>query len=156
MALVLVGMMFLVPAITDKVLGTTNNHVWDYGKYQLKCCMEHLKDGGFLTHPNVNNQGTIFWSTAGLNLIGPENGYVTASIKFNNKTGTANFGWNNPTVGANSCVVNIDSPLTGLLKPSCFIEQGSSPQVFYCINGALTAPYKACSVSHNNTPIKSK
>ena len=33
-ALVLVGMMFLVPAITDKAMGETHAQVPDYGKYQ--------------------------------------------------------------------------------------------------------------------------
>jgi hypothetical protein len=152
-------MIFLIPAITEKALGTTKNWVWDYGKYQLKCCMEHLQEGQFVTHPTVNNQGTIYWSTQGKSLVGPENGYVTASIKFNNETAAANFGWSNPpsgTMGSNSCVVNIDPPLKGILKPSCFIEQGSIPNAFYCINGALTYPYHSCSVSQSNTPPKSK
>jgi len=158
-ALILVGMMFLIPAITDKALGLTNNFVWDYGKYQLKCCTEHLKEGQFVTHPTIDKQDTITWSTQGKSLVGTESGYVTASIKFENKTATANFGWYNPPTGSihsEACEVNIDPPLTGILKPSCFIEQGSYPNAFYCINGALTASHHACSVSQSNTPPKSK
>ena len=127
----------------------------DLGKYKVQCCVEHLREGQFVTHPTVNNQGTIYWSTQGKSLVGPENGYVTASIKFENKTAAAKFGWSNPGSGDNSCVVNIDAPLKGILKPSCFIEQGSNVAAYYCINGATTLSY-TCSFGHNNTPPKSK
>jgi len=117
--------------------------------------VEHLREGQFVTHPTANNQGTISWSTQGKPVGGNENGYITATIKFGNKTAAANFGWNNPTFGPLGCKVNIDPPLTGILKPSCIIENGITAYAFYCIDGTPLRPhgspdYNACSVSHNN------
>jgi len=157
---VLVSMiMFLVPAITDKVMGLTSHYVWDYGKYQGQCCTSHLLKGKIDGSPRVMGKGLdahIYWKTTSSSLIaGPEAGYVTATIKFENKTAAAKFGWSNPGSGPNSCVVNIDAPLKEILKPSCFIGQGTVANAHYCINGANPLS-QICSVSHNNTPPKSK
>ena len=51
-ALVPVGMMFLVPAITEKAMGETHAQVPDYGHYQnyddpKACCSSHLDAGQF-------------------------------------------------------------------------------------------------------------
>jgi len=160
-ALVLVGMMFLIPVITDKALGLTDHYVIDYGKYKGDCCTSHLENGKgkIVAPPVLVVQGPdthIYWrTTSSTGITGPEAGYVTASIKFENKTAAAKFGWSNPGSGENSCVVNIDAPLKGILKPSCFIEQGSNVAAYYCINGATTLSY-TCSFGHNNTPPKSK
>ena len=83
----------------------------DYGKYKGDCCISHLKNGkGRIVAPPVlvvqGPDSHIFWETASsTGIIGPEAGYVTATIKFENKTAAAKFGWNNPTSGENSCVV---------------------------------------------------
>jgi len=165
LALVLVGMMFLVPTITDKALGMTFNQVLDYGKYKVSCCTYHLDRGVINEGPKLIKGDQIYWETKGSNGIipsGPEAGYVTAFIKFENKTAEAHFGWSNPGSGSNNCKKNIDPPLTGILKPSCIIEQGVTVKAYYCIDGTpIEIPkekgfYGSCSISHNNTPPKSK
>ena len=161
-ALILVGMMFLIPAITDKALGAIDNFVWDYSKFKVQCCTYHLQEGQFTTNPTVQNEGNIFWSTQGKPVGGLEAGYITATIKFEDKTASANFGWSNPTLGDNNCVVNIDPPLKGILKLSCYIGGGALTEAFYCIDGKLIRTlgshyyYNACSASHPNTSPNSK
>ena len=163
--------MFLVPAITEKALGMTYGYVFDYGKYKGQCCTSHLTQGKWLSRgdfhgpPIVNiKTSEIEWLTAGSAIYGggPEAGYVTASIKFENKNGNVSFGWSNPGSGPNSCVVNMDGPLKGILKPSCVIEQGTFTKAYYCIDGTPiiksegSSYYDTCSVSQSNTPPKSK
>jgi len=134
---VLVAMMFLVPAITDKAMGTTYHIVLDYDKFEGSCCTTHVGDGKVTQAPQVvGYYQYIQWKTAGKGISGDENGYIIATIKYKGHTTTADFGWSNPVVGDNSCVVNIHAPLTIFLKPSCEITQGmGTEQASYCIDG---------------------
>jgi hypothetical protein len=156
---VLVAMMFLVPAITDKAMGLTNHQVADYGTYKGSCCTNHLYSGVFSVDPDVKGS-FIEWKTKPFSfLYGDESGYITATIKFDGKTAVADFGWSNPSSGDNSCNVDIHPPLKGILRPSCYITSGNTAEAVYCIDGIPIKQgqhYEDCSRPNLNKSPKSK
>jgi hypothetical protein len=149
-ALVLVGMMFLVPAITEKAMGEIHAQVPDYGKYQnyddpKACCSSHLDAGQFGSsegscYPSCTPSvyySYIQWTTISTGVFGgSETGYVKASIKGGSGTGIVTFTFSNPISGQNTCGISIAaSNITTPLNPHCSITQGNVAEAGYCING---------------------
>src|SRR6476469_2695787 len=114
-ALVLVGVMFLFPAITEKAMGETHAQVPDYGHYQnyddpKACCYSHLDAGQFGSSegscspapsctPSVY-YSYIIWTTKSTGFFGgSETGYVKAAIKDESGTGIVTFTFSNPISG---------------------------------------------------------
>ena len=141
MGFVLVGMMFLIPAITEKALGYTEATVIDYPKYRIydnpqACCYSHLSDGQFSVKwhnyycnptcsPTVRD-GYLIWATMEAGTLGgSEKGYIQASIKSGSDTGIVTFVFSNPASGTNTCdIAIVDGPLKKILEPHCSIDQG--------------------------------
>ena len=121
MAFVLVGMMFLVPAITEKAMGETHAQAPDYGHYQnyddpKACCSSHLDAGQFGSsegscYPSCTPSvyySYIQWTTKSTGIFGgSETGYVKASIKQGSGTGIVTFTFSNPISGQNTCGISI-------------------------------------------------
>jgi hypothetical protein len=139
-ALVLVGMMFLVPAITGGALGKTTATVKatisGYPTLGLSADLveKRLIEGKWVVEPRcVNIECT--WTTEGSPLGGPEEGYVIytftspppihTEVPLNAKV---IFKWHNPRFGTNTCDVVPLSPITHIGKfqvNRCHITQGN-------------------------------
>ena len=107
---VLVGMVFLVPAITEKALavikasatGTCgpegNTHPCEFAIYN-----QHLYSGKWAMVPRV--EGTsVSWETSGNPQPGDEKGWVSVNVGANPKVATSvRLDFDNPAEGKNTC-----------------------------------------------------
>jgi hypothetical protein len=136
---VLVGMMFLVPAITEKALGAI--HATAYGtcggyptlsgtapKYscQLTLVGKSLDDGRWISEPTQSG-AVVTWSTAGKPPFGDEKGDVTYDIGMLHQRVTLSF--DNPVVGSNKCNVSGD------VSATCTAGKGQSAEFTYHVRG---------------------
>lgn len=130
---VLVGMMFLFPAISEKALARTSATA-----YSLSCCIysnlrAHLDAGKFVFGPTGAPPGPgagviLSWITAGTGFIGgDEKGFVEADV---HDHGTVRFYFNNPDSGANTCQT-VASDLNLVAK--CSITQGADATAKYIL-----------------------
>jgi hypothetical protein len=130
--LVLVGMVFLVPAITEKALGGI--HATASGecgtKTQTHPCQftligRHLGPGTWISQPTPS--GTrVTWSTGGN--VGDEIGWVL----YNVEGGTAKLYFINPLVGSNEChLYELSAGMTG----TCHAGEGQNAEFTYNLRG---------------------
>ncbi len=101
---ILVGMMFLVPATTEKALAIITATA-----RTTICCFSHvtwgLSAGRWIFEPKLASPTEIYWKTAG-RIFPPsaETGYVRASV------GPAHspvvFSFHSPSVGLNGCAIS--------------------------------------------------
>ncbi len=131
-AFVLVGMIFLVPAMTEKALGAI--HATASGecgtKTQAHPCQftlvsRHLELGTWISQPTTS--GTrVTWSTGGN--VGDELGWVL----YNVEGGTAKLYFINPLVGSNEChLYNLSAGMTG----TCHAGKGQYADFTYNLRG---------------------
>jgi hypothetical protein len=136
---VLVGMMFVVPAITGKALAAI--HATAYGtcggyptlsgtepKYSCPLTLvgKNLEKGRWTSDPTQS--GTVVtWSTAGNPPFGDEKGDVTYDIGMLHQRATLYF--DNPVVGSNECHVSGDASAT------CTAGKGQNAEFTYHVRG---------------------
>jgi hypothetical protein len=120
---VLVGMMFLVPVITEKAQASINANA-----FTRLCCFSHVRahmyTGSFLAGPRppgwpfepITNE--LIWTTIGPVPYGDERGYVSADV------GPSHipviFHFNNPASGSNTC----SGERAGPVIVTCAISSG--------------------------------
>ena len=127
----LVGMMFLVPAITEKALATvhaTASGVCGPPGHTVACqfiwSAEHLDKGKWVSEPT--KEGTfVTWSTVGNPQPGDEKGSVTYKIGED----TAILSFDNPMVGSNKCNVG------GSIGGTCTAGKGYNAAFTYELKG---------------------
>jgi len=172
-ALVLVGMIFLIPAITEKALGRTVGCV--DSKLDYSNVRSHMYNGKFNEEPhslityatcwdkcsnfNVPSLHCLTWQATGTGLIsGTENGYVQFDVYQGPIVlGTVTLHFYNPTSGANTCSVDTTSPN---IVVGCTITQGNVASADYCVNYSPPPPPSVCKPftisSTSNTVLEKK
>ena len=115
--LVLVGMMFLVPAITEKALAVI--HATAKGvcgpEGQTRPCEfilgpYHLETGNWISQPTHGGR-FVTWSTEGAGLVADEKGSVTYALYpegSHTRIGIAVLSFENPLVGSNKCGITYE------------------------------------------------
>src|SRR4051812_25370607 len=103
-ALVLVGMIFLVPAITEKAQGRVEAKAYsENGFATFSNAQTHLEGGKFVQLPTPSGT-SVKWITAGTSIIGGnEQGWVQYDIA--GGLGKITFYFINPNSGQNTCKV---------------------------------------------------
>lgn len=135
---VLVGMMFLVPAITEKALARTEAVAYPPAFSSFFNVRTHLDAGKFIQEP-PEKSFIPGWVTAGTGLFGgDEKGYVQYDVK---DWGTATFYFYNPNSGSNTCNVVADPKL----QAKCSITQGNFAQATYLLCLPETV---SCNIKH--------
>jgi hypothetical protein len=134
----LVGMMFLVPAITEKAHASIDATARLSTPPAISAAFTnvrgHLYAGFFDPPPILRSPTEIFWSTFGLG--GNERGYVVATIvgfQPHYFSGDATFHFNNPARGPNTCDKALSSTLSPYLVASCHITQGVHAVATYTV-----------------------
>ncbi len=124
---VLVGMIFLVPAITGKAEARINATALLHGQAaKLTWTLLEAKMflGAFTRQPTQKGD-QIGWSTRGLSEQGyDENGFV----KYGTGAGDVKFDFNDPFIGKNTCKITVENPA---LRGDCSITQGNTASAFY-------------------------
>ncbi len=160
---VLVGMMFLVPAITEKALAITyaftdldGPHFYDTD-IPFTNLRWHLDAGKFDEVPHFPTsgppvQGGLTWTTEGTGIFGgDEKGYVQVDVSRPHLwasqpkvLGTVTFHFSNPLSGTNTCSVDTPSPeiAVGCIIPT----HGSQVELHYCVlwTPPTLPPPKSC------------
>jgi hypothetical protein len=130
---IIVGMMFLVPAITGRALGETLAQVFRTN-VDFTGKTYYLDAGSFVNSPppDAFNDNKVYWSTMGGLIWGDEKGYVQYHVLTKDKKdlGTVTFQFSNPAKGANTCSVHASS---GDVATKCSISQGGYSTVNYCV-----------------------
>ncbi len=160
-AFVLVGMIFLIPAITEKALGLTSGCV-DTKDYIFNV-QSHMYNGKFRAEPKIEKTdftsglcsshcsgiSCLNWQTTGTGAFGgTEDGYVKFDVgkprPSSEYVGTVTAHFKNPASGTNTCSVDTTSPDIAV---KCAITQGSDSAVKYCIDYSTTP--SECKISFN-------
>jgi hypothetical protein len=120
---ILVGMIFLVPVITEKALAVIAAEA-----STKPCCFAEftlikadMTRGKFSTHPSQSGN-TVTWRTAGttaISFVGDEIGFVKYDVV---GYGPVTFSIDNPISGTNHCAVNTEAPAP---RGDCSITQGN-------------------------------
>ncbi len=122
---VLVGMIVLVPAITEKALARVEAvAISSIGLFSQ--VSGHMSAGRFVVGP-INLGKEIIWATIGNGPVGGGNelGFVAAHVAGN----VAVFHFSNPARGPNTCSVGGSIPHTS----SCTITQGVFARAMYVV-----------------------
>jgi hypothetical protein len=144
---VLVGMMFLVPAITGEALGLTIASLEAYDKsnhnphrFVPSFVEERLDEGQWSAHPQCTAYGVTpdykcTWTTTGGGFSGPEAGHVIYDYYhpnkvFGGKVAKVVFRWYNPRSGTNTCGAVVLEKV-GNVEASCRITQGNNARATY-------------------------
>jgi hypothetical protein len=128
---VLVGMIFLVPTITEKAEASINATVklhWEAAGGAWRLVNAHMHQGQFTTSPTKRGD-QIVWATKGIGIQGSENGYVKYE-RFGlpgEQNGDVTFLFSNPSSGKNTCEITTAPPLHG----DCSITQGNTASASY-------------------------
>jgi hypothetical protein len=138
---VLVGMMFLVPGITEKALGavhatakvvcgTTTGSLYQ-NRCQLTLEGKTLDEGRWISEPTQYGtaHSPVTWSTAGKPPFGDEKGSVTYIVSGPLEQRTAVLTFYNPVLGINKCDVK------GSAYGYCTAGKGQSAEFTYTVNG---------------------
>ncbi|HYA85031.1 MAG TPA: hypothetical protein VEH06_16530 [Candidatus Bathyarchaeia archaeon] len=132
--LVLVGMIFLVPAITGKAEAVINATVLLHGqaaKLTWTLLAAKMYCGVFTRQPTQKGD-QIGWNTRGVGYgetcVGHEEGFV----KYGTGAGDVTFDFKNPFIGTNTCKITVQNPA---LRGDCSIAQGNFASAFYNVRG---------------------
>jgi hypothetical protein len=130
---VLVGMFFLVPAITEKALATVHaiatgecGYIGQIRPCQFTLVSKHLEFGTWTSQPSPSRT-VVTWSTTGGKPFGDEKGSVTYKVG----EGTAVLSFENPVIGFNKCSVSME--LHGVIGSggSCTVGKGQNAEFTY-------------------------
>jgi len=127
--LVLVGMTFLVPAISGKAEAVINASVLLHeqaAKLTWTLLATHMGCGVFTKQPTQKGD-QIAWNTRG---TGGEMCYhhEEGFVKYGAGAGDVTFRFKSPFVGANTCEITVQNPA---LRGDCRITQGNTASAFY-------------------------
>ena len=125
---VLVGMMFLVPAMTEKALATIEAaaECVESCSGSFSNISGHMSAGMFLLPPMFRPfEKDIIWITKGPGFYGNERGYVVANVGIFH--GKVTFYFNNPARGDNTCEAVPD------FVARCTITQGVHATASYIV-----------------------
>ncbi len=129
---VLVGMVFLVPAVTEKALATVRGSATaTCGPQKVECPLvwqaDHLVSGWWVNKPSISGLD-VTWQT-GSNVALNEEGWILYKVE----GGTAQLWFSNPLVGSNECQVNqLSSGMTG----TCHAGKGMDAQFTYTLHNS--------------------
>jgi hypothetical protein len=133
---VLVGMMFLVPAITEKALAAIHatakvvcGTTW-HGACELTLEGKTLNEGSRWTSEPTQSGTVVTWSTAGKPPFGDEKGSVTYNVA-SKIGGTAVLTFDNPVLGTNECSDK------GNVYVFCKAGSGQSAEFTYTVHGDI-------------------
>jgi len=139
--LVLVGMVFLVPATTGKALATVRGSATaTCGPEKVECPLvwqaDHLVSGWWVNKPSISGL-EVTWRT-GSNTALNEEGSVT--YKVGEDTAILNF--DNPAVGSNKCSIGGSILSAGTASNDCKAGKGMDAQFTYTLhNSKFTPPH---------------
>ncbi len=129
---VLVGMMFLVPAITGKAEAIIRATVLLHGqaaKLSWTLLAAEMIHGAFTERPTQKGD-QISWTTHGF-IIPPFGGDEVGFVKYSTAGSTGGdvaFLFSNPFIGKNTCKITVENPA---LRGDCSITQGATSSAFY-------------------------
>jgi hypothetical protein len=133
---VLAGMMFIVPAMTEKALATIDATARLYASESAFINVRgHLYAGIFDPPPILRSSKEIVWGTFNV-IYGNERGYVDATIvgfQPHYFSGVATFHFNNPARGPNTCDTALSPTLSPYLVTSCHITRGVHADATYTV-----------------------
>ena len=129
---VLVGMIFLVPAITQSALGATGFNVYRTNVDLTK--LSYYLDAGVFNEPppkEVFGNVDVWFNTQGSGFYGDEKGYVQYHVLDKDKKdlGTVTIEFSNPAKGANTCSAKSSQGI----GTKCTISQAVSATVNWCV-----------------------
>ncbi len=161
---VLVGMMFLVPAITQKAQAWTQAHVWSILEYKnLRWNLDAGTWGSKVDEgpPHKNPCCPLTWTTVGKGLGGDEKGWVQYDVlslhgrdEIPSVLGTVTFRWYNPTSGTNTC--SVDKPPPNIAVGCTIPTHGSQVYVDYCVDYDTTSSTCKAEPYNPNTVLEKK
>jgi hypothetical protein len=130
---VLVEMIFMVPAISEKAEAVINATVLLHGqaaKLTWTLREAHMNCGVFTRQPTQKGD-QIGWNTRGL---GSETCYHEEAgfVKYGTGAGDVTFDFKSPFVGTNTCKITVQNPA---LRGDCSITQGNFASAFYNVRG---------------------
>jgi uncharacterized membrane protein YgcG len=126
---VLVGMIFLVPAITGKAEAIIRATVLLHGqaaKLTWTLLAAEMIHGAFTERPTQKGD-QIAWTTHGF-IIPPFGGDELGFVKYSTAAGDVTFLFSNPFTGKNTCKITVENPA---LHGDCKITQGPTASAFY-------------------------
>ena len=125
---VLVGMMFLVPAITGKAMAGTIVVRADGKCGTTPCHLTFIRDRlykGSIVGTPTRDGTVVYWT-----LRSPAGGYVEYIAQGGGKVVLSHFTFSADIIGANSCTISILPPVPGLYK-TCDKGSGLNTEMFY-------------------------
>jgi hypothetical protein len=135
---VLVGMMFLVPAITEqahaKISARAISSVGPFSRVEARM------SAGSIVHPPLPGHSTMTWVTTGSGPFGggDERGYVLADVGVGPAPfhrSPVKFDFFNPAKGTNTC--GVEPEHTPYFDAKCSIEQGTNADAHYEVTPPL-------------------
>ena len=126
---VLVGMIFLVPAITGNAEAIIRATVLLHGhaaKLTWTLLAAEMIHGAFTERPTQKGD-QISWTTHGF-IIPPFGGDEVGFVKYGTGAGDVKFDFNDPFIGKNTCKITVENPG---LRGDCSITQGNTASAFY-------------------------
>jgi hypothetical protein len=132
---VLVGMMFLVAAITEKALATVRGSATaTCGPQKVECPLvwqsDHLVSGSWVNKPSISGLD-VTWQTGG-NAAGNEEGWVLYKVE----GVEAQLWFNNPLVGSNECQVNLVPGKSSGMTGTCHAGKGMDAQFTFTLHNS--------------------
>ncbi len=132
-AFVLVGMVFLVPTMTEKALGAIHaiasgecGYIGQIHPCQFTLVSKTLDKGRWTSEPTQS--GTVVtWETAGSPAPGDEKGSVTYKVG----EGTVLLSFENPVIGFNKCSVSMELHGISGSGGSCTVGKGQNAEFTY-------------------------
>jgi len=126
---VLVGMIFMVPAISEKAEAVINATVLLHGqaaKLTWTLLAAQMTHGGFTERPTQKGD-QIRWITHGV-LVPFGSGNEEGFVKYGTGGGDVAFSFHNPFSGTNRCKITVDN---SALQGDCSMTQGNFASAFY-------------------------
>jgi|SRR5215467_3822318 len=136
---VLVGMVFLIPAITGKAVATVRGSATaTCGPEKVECPLvwqaDHLVSGWWVNKPSISGLD-VTWRT-GSNAALNEEGSVTYKIGQDNGERTAILNFDNPAVGFNKCSIGGSILSAGTASNDCKAGKGMDAQFTYTLHNS--------------------